>query len=338
MRTWLLLVHQLPAHPSNLRVQTWRRLQQLGAIPVKQAVYVLPDTPAAREGFLPQAHFRVATPGYFAAAGIAVVDGRSFSDRDRVDTQPVAIVSRTFADRHWPGRRAVGQSVQIVQATASAPMDVVGVVSDVKQFALDGAPTADLYVPVQQMPPSQASLLAARMFWIVRAPIDSTRLALGVRDAVAHVDPAVAASNARTLEAVGSSSLAPRRMNVRLLEMFGEMAVALCALGIYAVAAYSARARVRELAIRAALGAQRRNLITSMLGRELWPIVFGAIAGATASLAAAPLLFGTPYQTSLRDATTYGVVTGGVLVLALIAAYLPVRRAASARTADVLSA
>jgi putative ABC transport system permease protein len=296
-----------------------------------------PERPQPRPEDVPQAHFRVATPGYFAAAGIAVVEGRSFSERDRTDTQPVAIVSRTFADRHWPGRRAVGQFLQIVQATASAPMEVVGVVSDVKQFALDGPPTADLYVPVHQMPASQAALLAARMFWIVRAPVDSARLAVGVRDAVAHVDPGVAASNARTLETVWSSSLAPRRMNVRLLEMFGEMALALCALGIYAVAAYSARARVRELAIRAALGAQRRNLIASMLQRELWPIVLGAIAGAAASLAAAPLLFGTPYETSPRDATTYAVVTGGVLVLALIAAYLPVRRAAGARTADVLS-
>jgi len=297
-----------------------------------------PERPKPRPEDVPQAHFRVATPDYFAAAGIVVVDGRPFSARDGVDTQPVAIVSRTFADRHWPGQRAVGQSVQIVQATASAPMEVVGVVSDVKQFALDAAPTADLYVPVQQMPPSQAALLAARMFWIVRAPVDPARLALGVRDAVAHVDPAVAASNTRTLEAVWSSSLAPRRTHVRLLEMFGEMAVALCALGIYAVAAYSARARGRELAIRAALGAQRSSLIASMLRRELWPIVFGAVAGAAASLAAAPLLFGRPYETSPRDATIYTVVTGGVLVLALIAAYLPVRRAADARTADVLSA
>jgi putative ABC transport system permease protein len=297
-----------------------------------------PERPKPRPEDVPQAHFRMASPDYFAAAGIVIVDGRAFSDRDRVDTQPVAIVSQTFADRHWPGTRAVGQSVQIVQATASAPMEVIGVVSDVKQFALDAAPTADLYVPIQQMPASQAALLAARMFWIVRAPIDPARLAVGVRDAVAHVDPAVAASNARTLEAVWSSSLTPRRMNVRLLEMFGEMAVALCALGIYAVAAYSARARVRELAIRAALGAQRSQLIASMLQRELWPVVFGATAGAAASLAAAPLLFGRPYDTSPRDMTIYAVVTTGVLILALIAVYLPIRRAAVARAADVLNA
>jgi predicted permease len=296
-----------------------------------------PDRPKPPPEEVPQAHFRLISPEYFAAAGVAVVDGRPFSDRDRVETQPVAIVSRTFAERHWPGQRAVGQSVQIVQATASAPMEVVGVVRDVKQFTLDAAPTADLYVPVQQMPASQAPLLAARLFWIVRGAREPARLALDVRDAVAHIDPAVAAANARTLEAVWSASLAPRRVNVLLLEIFGQMAVALCALGIYAVAAHSARARVRELAIRAALGARRSDLMTSMLRRELWPVVLGAIAGAAASLAAAPVLFGTPYQTSPRDATTYVLVTSGVMLMSMIATYVPVRRAAAAQPAEALN-
>jgi putative ABC transport system permease protein len=297
-----------------------------------------PERPKPRPEDVPQAHFRVINAEYLAAAGIAVLDGRAFSDRDRVDTQPVAIVSRTFAERHWPGQRAVGRSVQIVQATASAPMAVVGVVSDVKQFTLDAAPTADLYVPVQQMPASQAPQLATRLFWIVRGSMEPVGMALNLRDAAAHVDPAVAVSNARTLEAVWSASLAPRRANVRLLEIFGQMAVVLCALGIYAVAAASARARVRELAIRTALGARRSDLMTSMLCRELWPVAGGAIAGAAASLAAAPLLFGTPYQTSPRDATTYVLATAGVLALALIATYLPVRRASATKPAEVLNA
>ena len=297
-----------------------------------------PDRPKPRPEEVPQAHFRMASPEYFSAAGIAIADGRAFTDRDRLETQLVAIVSRTFAERHWPGRRAVGQFVQIVQATASAPMEVIGVVSDVKQFTLDAAPTADLYVPIQQMPPSQAMLLAARMFWIVRSSSEPVRLSQDVRNAVARVDPGVAASNARTLETVWSASLAPRRVNVRLLEMFGEMSVALCALGIYAVAAFSARTRVRELAIRAALGARRTDLIASMLQRELWPVVIGATCGAAASLAAAPLLFGTPYDTSPRDATVYVLVTVGVLAVALIATYVPMRRASMAKPAEVLNA
>ena len=111
-----------------------------------------------------------------AAAGIPILEGRAFSDSDLDTSLPVAVVSRTFAERHWPGRTAVGESVQIVQAATSAPMQVVGVVGDVKHFTLDAAPTADLYVPLHQMPASQASLLAARTYWIVRARAGAVRL------------------------------------------------------------------------------------------------------------------------------------------------------------------
>jgi len=295
-----------------------------------------PDRPTPPPDEVPQAHFRVASPEYFEAAGIAVLDGRSFTDRDREDGQPVAIVSRTFADRHWSGQRAVGRSVQIVQATASAPMEVVGVVSDVKHFSLDTASTADLYVPLHQMPASQASLLAARMYWVVRGPVEPSRLSEQIRQSVHQVDPGVAASTARTLETVWASSLVPRRVNVRLLEVFGHMAVVLCAIGIYAVAAFSARTRVRELAIRAALGAKRRDLIASMMRPELRPVLIGITSGACVALMAAPLLFGTPYRTSSRDLITYLVASGGVLMLALVASYIPLRRASATSPSEAL--
>ena len=295
-----------------------------------------PDRPTPPPDEVPQAHFRVASPEYFDAAGIAVLDGRSFTDRDRMEGQPVAIVSRTFADRHWPGQRAVGRFVQIVQARASAPMEVVGIVSDVKHFSLDAASTADLYVPVLQMPASQASLLAARMYWVVRGPVEPSRLSEQIRQSVHQVDPGVAASTGRMLETVWASSLAPRRVNVRLLEVFGQMALVLCAIGIYAVAAFSARTRVRELAIRAALGAERRDLIAAMMGQELRPVLVGITSGAFGALMAAPLLFGTPYRTSSRDLTIYLVASGGVLMLALVASYIPLRRASATSPSEAL--
>ena len=150
----------------------------------------LPDPPAPPPEEVPQAHFRVATAGYFAAAGIPLLDGRPFDDRDRADGQPVAIVSRTFADRHWPGQRAVGKSVQVVQASAPPPMAIVGVVADVKHFTVDSPSTADLYVPLPQMPVSQAGLIAGRMYWVVRSHADSARLTRAVREATAQVDRA----------------------------------------------------------------------------------------------------------------------------------------------------
>ena len=230
-----------------------------------------PNRPAPPPDEVPQAHFRVASPEYFDAAGIPILEGRAFSDSDLDTSLPVAIVSRTFAERHWPGRSAVGESVQIVQAATSAPMQVVGVVGDVKHFTLDAAPTADLYVPLHQMPASQASLLAARTYWIVRGRAGAVRLGPAVRAAVAQVDPNVATSSERTLEAVWSVSLGSRRMNVTLLEVFGQVALVLCGLGVYGVASFSARARKRELAIRTALGASRTEVTSGCCDASCGP-------------------------------------------------------------------
>jgi putative ABC transport system permease protein len=296
----------------------------------------MPDRPPPPPDEVPQAHFRVATPGYFAAAGITVLRGRAFTDHDRADGQPVAIVSRTFADRHWPGQSAVGKSVQIVQANTSPALEVVGVVSDVKHFTLDAPSTSDLYVPLRQMPMSQASLLAARMFWVVRAHGEPAGLAPAIREAVLQIDPGVATSSARTLEAVMSTSLGARRVNVRLLEVFGQVAMVLCAVGVYGVAAFSTRTRRRELAIRAALGARRHHLTTLMLRSELGPVALGIAAGLSGALFTGRRLFGTPFDTNPQDAITYLTVGIGLLVVATIASYLPVRRASATNPAEAL--
>jgi putative ABC transport system permease protein len=295
-----------------------------------------PDRPVPPPDEVPQAHFRVASPEYFDAAGIRILEGRAFNDSDRETSLPVAVVSRTFAERHWPGRSAVGQGVQLVQTAAGAPMQVVGVVGDVKHFTLDANSTADLYVPLHQMPASQASLLAARTYWIVRARAGAMRIGPAVRAAVAQGDPDVATSSERTLRAVWSASLGPRRLNVSLLETFGQVALVLCALGVYAVASFAARARRRELAIRTALGATRLDVTTWMLRGELWPAAAGVATGLLAAWIAAPLLFGTPFETDPRDGLTYAGVAAGLLLVAALASYVPLRRVSSIRPSEVL--
>jgi putative ABC transport system permease protein len=297
-----------------------------------------PDRAAPPPDEVPQAHFRIATPEYFAAAGIPVVEGRSFTDHDRQEGRRVAIVSRTFAARHWPGQRAVGKFVQIVQSSASPQLEIVGVVGDVKQAALDGPSTADLYVPLHQMPSSQASLLASRMYWVVRAHTDPSRLAQAVREAVSQVDPGVAASSARTLEGLWSTSLGSRRANARLLQCFGVVALGLCAIGVYGVAAFSARSRRRERAIRAALGADGRNLTVSMLRRELAPVVVGLGIGLTGAWFGAPVLFAGAFETDPRDGATYVGVGAVLLAVAVVASYLSVRSVGTSNPAEALNA
>jgi ABC-type antimicrobial peptide transport system permease subunit len=225
-----------------------------------------------------------------------------------------------------------------VQSSASPQLEIVGVVGDVKQAALDGPSTADLYVPLHQMPSSQASLLASRMYWVVRAHTDPSTLNQAVREAVSQVDPGVAASSARTLERLWSTSLGSRRTNARLLQFFGGVALGLCAVGVYGVAAFSARSRRRELAIRAALGADGRNLTVWMLRRELAPVVVGLGIGLTGAWLGAPVLFGGAFETDPRDGATYVGVGTVLLAVAVVASYFPVRRAGTSNPAEALNA
>jgi hypothetical protein len=297
----------------------------------------LPDRPPPPPNEVPQAHLRIASADYFDAAGIQVLEGRPFSDHDRYQGHPVAIVSRTFAARHGPGESAVGKAVQIVQAAPSPLLEIVGVVDDVKQFTLDAPSTADLYVPIHQMPAFQAPLIAARMYWVVRTREDGVLMTQAIRAAVAQVDPGVAASSARTLASLWQVALASRRANVSLLRVFGDVALTLCAIGVYGVAAFAARTRRRELAIRAALGASRRELTLSMFRHELSQVLMGLGLGVTAALAAAPILFAGAFATSPRDVTTYAQASAILLAVAMIATYLPVRRAGAANPSETLN-
>src|SRR6266852_3518936 len=180
------------------------------------------------------------------------------------------------------------------------------------------------------MPVSQTSLLTARMFWVVRTGADPRLLEKAVRSAVRDVDSEVATSSLRTLDAVVSTSLTARRANVRLLAVFGQVALVLSAMGVYAIAAFSAGARKRELAIRSAFGASRRDLVRLVLTDELRPIVIGLGAGLTTALFVARLLGGVLFAIGPSDPATYGAVGVGLLAVATAASYVPAWRAGTA--------
>jgi len=295
-----------------------------------------PDRPAPPPDEVPQAHFRIAGAGYFAAAGIAVLEGREFAERDTARGAPVAIVSETFATRHWAGQPAVGKHLRIVLSPPAPELEVVGVVRDVKQYGLDGSPTADLYVPIHQMPPSQTSLIAGRMYWVVRAQADGRVIAGAVRDAIHTVDPDVATSSTHTLEDVLATSIASRRVNVRLLEFFGQVAMLLTILGTYALAAFAAGMRRRELAIRAAFGASQRSLTQLMLRGELPSLVGGLVAGLAFAVVAVRALGDMLFATSPWDPLVYTLVAGAMLGVTAVATWLPARRAAVSDPSELL--
>jgi ABC-type antimicrobial peptide transport system permease subunit len=213
---------------------------------------------------------------------------------------------------------------------------VVGVVRNVKQYGLDGSPTPDLYVPIHQMPPGQASLMAARMYWVVRAQADGRVIARDVRNAIHAVDPDVATSSTRTLEEVLAASIGSRRINVRLLELFGQVAMLLTVLGAYALAAFAAGMRRRELAIRSAFGASQRSLAQLMFRGELPGLVGGLAVGLAVAFVTARALGDLLFATSPSDPMVYVLVAGTVLGVTAVATWLPARRAAGTNPAELL--
>ena len=157
-----------------------------------------------------------------------------------------------------------------------------------------------------------------------------------IRSAVVEVDPGVAASSARTLRTLWEAALASRRTNVRLLEIFGNVAAVLCAIGVYGVAAFATRARRRELAIRAALGAGRRDLMFTLFSAEWRAVMVGLGLGFVLAFLAAPALFGRAFDASPRAAATFFGVAAVLAVVAGAAIYFPVRAAGNANPADIL--
>jgi putative ABC transport system permease protein len=300
--------------------------------------YVVPDRPAPSPADVPQAHFRVASEGYFDAAGIRLVEGRQFTEDDGPRGAPVAVISRTLARRQWPEGTSVGRHLRIADAPDSPLLEVVGVVDDVKQFRLEGASTADLYVPIRQMPTSAVPALAARMYWVIATNGDALLKAAALRREVRAVDPDVAGSSVRTLEEVITGSLGPRRLNARLLELFGFAALALSAIGVYGTTAFSVGARQRDLALRAAFGATPPALMGLVLRQELRPVLVGLAAGLSAGLFVARLLADALFATSPSDPLVYLAVGTGLFTTAAVACSLPARRGARADPARLLRA
>lgn len=186
-----------------------------------------------------------------------------------------------------------------------------------------------------QMPPSQSALLAARTFWIIRGD-EARSLVNRLPDIVHGVDPDVAASSIQTLDDVVEGSIAAWRVDVRLLQTFGPLAIALCTIGVYSVASFSAGTRRRELAIKAALGATRRELIGRTLREELRPVGWGMLIGGRRPQRRRRLDLARCSSRHPFEPWSYARACASLRTAALLAAYAPARRAGASNPADLL--
>jgi putative ABC transport system permease protein len=305
------------------------RLATLPAVTRAGAITVLPlsglsnRVPFTVEGRaiarerVPVAQFRTVTPGYFEAAGIPVRRGRTFSEDDNDRTRAVAVVNEELARQWLDGLDPIGARLLVDDNDGPPrPVEIVGVVGNVRQMTLEGEPTWDLYLTYAQMHPDNAGAAAANMFWIVRTARDPMTLVTGVAREVRKIDPDVVASQIRPFDRYLADAMAARRFSLTLMIVFALAAVSLAIAGIYAVVSYSVSQRARELAIRSALGARGNDLLWLVVRQGLTPALVGIAAGVVVAFgtmrALSSLLFGL-------SATDPGTFAGVAMTLLLVA-------------------
>ena len=257
------------------------------------------------------------SPEYFQAAGTAMLEGRGFSRHDDSDSPRVAVVNREFAGKIFGSvRKAVGGHFKMRDGTR---VQVVGVVEDGKYMSLTEDATPALFLPISQAPMSETCL-------VVRSGRDPRQLAAAIRTALRGLDtglPAYIETWTRQLDL----ALFPSRMATVSLGVLGVMGAMLSIAGIFGMAAYSVSKRLRELGIRIALGAQRREVLQAALGRALTLLAVGAAAGLVLGILAGRVLAAIVYQASPRDPLVLAGVVLAMLLLGLLATWIPAQRA-----------
>ena len=273
-------------------------------------------------------NYRIADPGYFRAMGIPVVAGRGFDERDRADSPPVALISRTFAERFWPHASPIGARLRIDDNMgAPRPVEVVGVVGDVKHQGLDSDATLMLYVPAAQLHPDQVTQYGGSQFWLVRTRTRPQALAGAVRSAIRAVDPDVPAASLQSMEEYVNASVAPRRFNMRLMGAFAVGAILLAGMGLYGVIANGVAQRRHELGLRVALGSQPRDVLRLVLGQGVRLSAVGVALGLGAAFALTRLMSSLLFGVSPTDAATFVEIAVVQMAVAMVACWEPARRA-----------
>jgi putative ABC transport system permease protein len=269
------------------------------------------------------AAYRLTCPGYFETVGIPLVEGRDFTHRDVTRGEPVTIVSRTMATRYWPGASPVGKRFKLGPLDNDQPWRViVGVADDVKHFGLDSEAQREFYLPYAQAAWPVMTIVAKT----VGEPMLWRSALTGV---IRRVDPHLPVARVQSMEQVIDSSVDWRETPMKLLAGFALIGLLLASIGVYGVLAYYVSQRTREIGVRAALGATRRQLSSLVVRQSMLPIAAGVIAGVAGSFASGRLLQEFLYQVQPGDPQVIAIIVTLLIAVGVLASWLPARRAAS---------
>jgi putative ABC transport system permease protein len=268
----------------------------------------------------PRARANTADPAYFETMGIPLLRGRAFTERDVEGAPPVVVVSRMFAERHWPGADPVGRQIRFLGRKPPLVAEVIGVVGDTKQYGLDESDLGFVYG-------AQAQNHHIFNTLAVRTAGNPMQLATAVRAAVWSVDPEQPVWKIRTQQALIERSKGTPRFLAQLMAGYAALALLLAAVGLYGVTSYSVTQRTREIGLRMALGAETADVLRIVLRRALLLAGIGLAIGMAGALALGRVVQSLLFATSPADAVTLVGVALLLLAVAGLASYLPARRA-----------
>ena len=276
----------------------------------------------------PSTQIRIVSPATFEAFRIPLLRGRPFDARDRHGAPRAVIVNEFAARMLWNGENPIGHSVYIstnfTDDDADAGGTVVGIVPDIKERSLSRPPSATIYLPHAQAPADNMNIVVR-----AEANLDPASLIAAVRDQVHAVDPLLPIVDPRTMDDVISASVTQPRFATLLMGVFATLALILAVIGVAGVMAYVVGQRTREIGIRMALGASQWRVVRETIVGASLPLVVGMVIGLAATMLVARQLANLLYGVTPRDPAVLGAVTALLLVAALVAAYLPARRAST---------
>lgn len=279
----------------------------------------IPGRAAAPDGSQPSAAWRVVSPGYWHTLGIPL-RGRDFDERDGPESQPVTIISEAMARRYWPGEDPLGKTVTL-RSLGNKTYTIIGVAGDVRSLGLDTEPGPTAYVSTAVM----ARAIQSRL--VVRTRTEPATQTAAVRGVLRSIDANVPVIDIQTIEQLLYASLGSRRFNMFLLGSFAAVALLLASVGLFGVMSYLVSQRTHEISIRLALGARPRDVFRLVIGRGMLLAAMGAAVGLVAAFGLARYLETLLFQIKPHDGLTFTAGPALLLGVALLACYLPARRA-----------
>jgi putative ABC transport system permease protein len=272
------------------------------------------------------ANSRQVSVGYMETMGIRLREGRFFNNHDDSQAERVAIINETMARQFWAGESALRKRFKLGAPDSKDPwISVVGIVGDVKEMGLEAPAKAEMFFPYQQMP---------TMLWnmprdlTIRTSNDPLSLVSALRQAIWSVDPAQPVSNIRTMDDVLAEEVTQRRIGMTLLTAFASLALLLACLGIYGVLSYAVSQRTSEIGVRIALGASKNQVLRLVMADGMRLAAVGVGIGLVAALALTRLMAGLLFGVSASNPLTLAGMTLVLASVALLACYIPARRAA----------